>query len=351
MRALRSFLVTLSAASLIVACQPGGDPASDDGGMGGTAGQGGMGGQGGEGGMGGEGGLSDMGGPSDMGDPRDTGMGGVGGEPDMGGMGGVGGDGGMGGDGGNVPPGFCPAEITYLGQIVAGFIEMPEVPNGGVARFEPYDAAYDAGIAQVLAAVPAGMDPVDLSAAPLAITEATVIATNYYTDMFDVPPNQSRFWVADANGAIELFLDFNAEGATPDFQIRSGHKISFNVTEVGRYFARGQITKATDFELVETDAPVYVNDTGGPFNIDQIHQLVRVTGILRNQEECGADTHCWDLMAPGVDGADGPRLGIYRSRSQFAVTGACTTYVGPLGWFQDDAQFDVVNFTWSRIYD
>ncbi|MCB9526885.1 MAG: hypothetical protein H6701_00545 [Myxococcales bacterium] len=169
--------------------------------------------------------------------------------------------------------------------------------------------------------------------------------------MFDVPPNQSRFWVADANGAIELFLDFNEEGATPDFQIRTGHKISFNVTEVGRYFDRGQITKATDFALVETDAEVYVDDTGGPFAYEQIHQLVRVTGLLRNESTCGGENRCWDLMAPGPDGTDGARLGIYRSRSQFAATGACVTYVGPLGWFQNDAQFDVVNFTWSRVYD
>ncbi len=341
MRALRTFLVTLSAAALLVACQPGGDPASDDDmGAGGTGGQGAMGGEG------GTGGDPDMGGMGGEG-----GEGGVGGEGGEGGVGGVGGMGGQGGEGGGGPPGFCPAEVSFVGQIIAGFEDMPMVPNGGVARFEPYDMAFDAGISAVLDAVPmVHQEVVDLSEAPIQVTEAVVIATNYYTDNFDVPPNQSRFWVADANGAVELFLDFNEMGATPEFQIRAGHKISFAVTEVSRYFASPQISKATDFTLVETDVEVYINENT-PFMEDQVHQLVRVTGILRNEETCGADARCWDLVAPNADGSDGEVLGIYRTESMFAETGACATFVGPLGWFQQDPQFNVTNFTWSRIYD
>ena len=85
----------------------------------------------------------------------------------------------------------CPAEPTFTGQV--GVMDA-QVPDGGQAQFTPYDAGYDAGISAIVAMVPAmeGENEVNL-----AVTGATVVATDYFSETHTTSRNRTNFWIAD----------------------------------------------------------------------------------------------------------------------------------------------------------
>ena len=180
-------------------------------------------------------------------------------------------------------------------------------------------------LAEVIAAVPTegGGDDLVLDT-PIAVTEVTVVATDYKGN-FDVSRSRTHFWVGDADGAIELYLDYMDPDAVPPFEIQVGQKISFNVTKVNRYFDKGQIVGVSDVVLVSDNAPVYLWTPDRALVVEDIHRVVRITGNLAGTGgECGAGNRCWDLDY-------GFGRAIFRSNSDFLQTGACVTFVGPLG--------------------
>ena len=232
------------------------------------------------------------------------------------------------GQGGEDPFGICPSEVSFVGQVVGA---GAPVPDGGTAVFEPWAADYQTGLAEVLAAVPVegGGDNLVLDT-PIAVTEVTVIATDYKGN-FDVSRSRTHFWVGDPD-------------AVPPFEIQVGQKISFNVTAVNRYFDKGQIVGVSDVVLASDNAPVYLWTPDRTLVVDDIHKVVRITGTLAGTGgDCGAGNRCWD-----VDYGFG--RAVFRSNSEFLQTGACVTFVGPLSFYQSEPQLNVGNFDWMRIY-
>ncbi|MCA9545404.1 MAG: hypothetical protein KC613_13465 [Myxococcales bacterium] len=231
--------------------------------------------------------------------------------------------------------------MTYLGQV---FGAEADAPDGGNAVFQPYPAEYDAGIAALMAAFPAEGEPVDLET-PIEIRGATVVATNFAGN-FEIPGSQSRFWLADGAGTVEVRMDFNDVEGLPMFPIRVGHKIDLDVTQVDQYFGAGQVTKGTNWNLVEVNQDVYIFDVDRELTEADLNQVVRVTGTLEGApEECGPDQKCWNSFNYGHG------VGILRTKSDFAEPGKCLTFVGPMRLFQGTPQFDTINFTWMRIYN
>ena len=97
----------------------------------------------------------------------------------------------------------CPDMITYAGQYGGA---DTRVPNGGTLRASPYPVDYDAGIGNIMAAVPpatADGDPPPQTV-NIPITRAVVVATAAFSDEEDTAPNQVNFWIADGYGFMEV---------------------------------------------------------------------------------------------------------------------------------------------------
>ena len=144
---------------------------------------------------------------------------------------------------------------------------------------------------------------------------------------------------------MRLYNDEIMEGDYPEFAVQVGQKISFRVTRVGRYYDKGQVEAASDWVLGEFDQNVYVMEPNRELTVVDVHQLVRVTGVLEGAPStCGGSSKCWSF-----DYGHGAPA-IFRTSSTIVDTGSCVTFVGPLTWFQDDPQFNVDNFDWLRVW-
>ena len=82
-----------------------------------------------------------------------------------------------------------------------------------------------------------------------------------------------------------------------------------------------------DVTLDEVDQDVYLWAPDREMTTEDIGRLVTITAPLQGPEvECGLNYRCWDLDY-GFGNA------VFRTSSTFAATGACITYVGPVGFF------------------
>lgn len=234
----------------------------------------------------------------------------------------------------------CGSAPAFSGQIFG-----TDAPSGGVPLFVNSRSEFtygDANLDEVISQFPTvDGDPIILPT-PVTITGAVVVATSYMNTAA-VPPSQSNFWVADANGTVEVRLDYTNAANVPVTQIRVGHKLNFVVTAVDSYFGTGQIQAANTWELVEADTGVHVLErTATALTADDIGEIVRVEGTLTGGgATCGGTSKCYDLTY-----ADG-QVVTYRSASTFLSIGQCVTFVGPLGQFNDLPQINVANFDWS----
>lgn len=344
MGGLRFFLFAGLTALMMLGCGESSDP--NDSTNGGTGGVGAAGGAGGSGGAGGEGGAGAVGGEGGSGGTAGmSGAGGAGAAGGAGGAGAAGGEGGAGGAGGvgGGAAGVCPSPVSFVGQLEGN---SDEVPNGGTLTTTPYEMDFDAGIGALKAAIPEMHGEEITLETPLAINGALVVATSYKS-MQDPPRSQTSFWIADANGTIEVRLWYQgitAEEYAP-FRIQTGQRISFTASKLNRYYSKGQILAGADWTLDDTDQDVYAWEPDRPLEENDVHRLVRITGILEGAgDACGDGWRCWT-----INDAGGSSI-VFRTRSEIAGTGSCVTYVGPLGWYQDDAQLNVDNFDWLRIY-
>jgi hypothetical protein len=249
----------------------------------------------------------------------------------------------------------CPETISFEGQLQG---MDGELPNGGVASYEPLPETYDTGLAGLLAQIPpivADGDPPS-EFVNIAIERATIVATRPFTDT-DVPESQGRFWVADGRGQIEVFLDLGIAGGTPNFPVRVGQVISFTATRIGRYQQKPQITAGFDWQQ-DVDEPPFDGGQAGPdahaylltpeaeLGRLDVNRLVRITGRLDGDGgNCGSGSRCWT-----IDYGFGEPL-ILRTAHEMAETGHCVTFVGPLSAFRGDLQLDTVNLAWLRVYN
>ena len=233
----------------------------------------------------------------------------------------------------------CIGDPAFTGQIGG-----TELPNRGTASFTPYPTDYNAGIENVISAIPQMHD--ETADVDIMITNATVIAT-INRGVGDIPRSNKTFWVADSNGTMEVRLYYPEmpQGDFPVFTISTGQKISFRVTKVQRYYDKGQIQQATDWVLGESNQPVYIWEPNRELNSNDIHRLVRVTGRLEGEwTACGGSSRCWSL-----DYGNGTPA-IFRSSSTLVDTGMCVSFVGPASSFEGSPQFNVENFDWVKVY-
>lgn len=250
----------------------------------------------------------------------------------------------------------CPDEITFTGQLSSAEAERP---NGGRARFTPYPDDYDAGLRRLIAALPA--TTVDGDPEPIVvdmpIQKATVVATRSFTED-DVPESQRGFWVADANGVVEVYLDAGARGGTPNFIVKSGSVISFRATRIGRYQRKSQISAGTDWVLHGPDEPPHAELPATPdaevpvwtpdreLTQADSHRMIRITSQLDGPPRtCGSGNTCWT-----IDYGFGDPVTIRTSHPD-AATGQCVTFVGPVGFYRGNLQFDTTNLDWLRVYN
>lgn len=234
----------------------------------------------------------------------------------------------------------CGSAPAFSGQIFGS-----DAPSGGVPLFVNSRSEFtygDANLDEVISQFPTvDGDPIILPT-PVVITGAIVVATSYMNTAA-VPPSQSNFWVADANGTVEVRLDYTNAANVPVTQIRVGHKLNFVVTAVDSYFGSGQVQAANSWELVEADTGVHVLErTATALTAADIGEVVRVEGTLTGGGAgCGGTSKCYDLTY-----ANG-QVALYRSASTFLSIGQCVTFVGPLSQFSGEPQINVANFDWS----
>ena len=204
---------------------------------------------------------------------------------------------------------------------------------------------YQAGIADVKSAIPEMHS--DVAEVEIEVRSATVVATDYATDRGEISRSQTNFWIADGDGTMEvrLYHENVTPEEVPQFAVQVGQKISFDVTQVGRYYDKGQIQRGSNWVLEDVDQDVYVWEPDRAFDVADVHQMVRVTALLEGEPSaCGGSSRCWNIDY-------GFGTAVFRTSSNIVDTGLCITYVGPLSWYQDDPQLNVANFSWLKIYN
>jgi hypothetical protein len=284
--------------------------------------------------------VADGGGGTDPG--TDTGGGGTDSGGDAGGVTEPGTDAGPpAADGGTPPnPATCRIDRNFFGQVEVG---NTTEPFGGAPRSTPYDPDYDSGILAVRSAVAAiPTDEFRPQPAELSIRGATVVATSFRSA--NATANRNNFWIADGQGFIEVQLDFrNEQAVLPDFPMRVGHQLDFDVTAVQRSFGRPIIQAGANWEVTEVDQEVYIEDIERTLTADDVGRVVRLAGFIQNgtTENCGNNNRCWDL-----DYGSGTLT--FRSTSTFINDGACITFVGPVSLFSGALQLNTTNFNWYR---
>lgn len=235
----------------------------------------------------------------------------------------------------------CGEDVVFTGQVFRAEDEPADSPNGGIPSFTPYAPSYDAGVATLIAA---GLDQVEPVAVDIAVRDATIVATSFNNDA--ALRAQSNFWIADANGTIEVRLDFSSPDNLPAFPILVGQRISFDATELGWFGDFPQVAAAENFTLVSEDNPVYLYEPGtAALTLDDAPGVVRVTGTLTaDLGACGGTSTCYALEY----GAASPVT--LRSSSTFLAVGDCVTFAGPMSSFSGEPQLNTANFDWLRDY-
>ncbi len=218
--------------------------------------------------------------------------------------------------------------------------------DGGFVATSPINV--DAGIDVVLGAIPSQLDdPATIPdegsiflAQPIPVSGAIVIGTAFGDR------GNTRFWIQDANGAIQVFLD---PLSTATGTIRVGDEVEFDARIVSNYEGHPQIAEVENFFVLSSGNGVPVKDysPGGQFGVGDYGKVVRVHGTLGQGSACGGNSTCYPLTYPGGTTT-------FRSETQFVEPGDCITFVGPATAFPGPydpsgvgtPQLDTINFSW-----
>ncbi|MCB9677556.1 MAG: hypothetical protein H6737_20790 [Alphaproteobacteria bacterium] len=119
--------------------------------------------------------------------------------------------------------------------------------DGATIRSSRY--THDAGLAAVLAAMPAEGETVSVS---LPVSGAVVVNVGFDENTGDPP-----LWLADGAGGVRTFGVPGLGAYAP------GDTLSFTVTELKSYFGELEITALTGIEVTSTDDAVHVFSAGG----------------------------------------------------------------------------------------
>lgn len=235
----------------------------------------------------------------------------------------------------------CPTEATFTGQVQA---MNAEVPDGGVPVTEAYSTDYDAGLEAIIAEIPSMEGDAEVS---YQVTGATVVATSFYSDRDNPSRNKTQFWIADGKGSVQVRLPYDDSDAEfPSFDLSVGQKISFSATKLTRDAYGPKISSGENFTLDEVNQPVFIWEPSGALTESDVGKLARITGTINGSpESCGGSASCWPVSF-------GDATITLRSTTEFPpASGACLTFVGPVGVFQSNIQLDTINFGWLYIYD
>jgi hypothetical protein len=292
--------------------------------------------QGGNGQPGSGGGISDCGGSSGTangGNASSAGSGGTGeagsggtGEAGSGGTGEAGsggtgeaGSGGTGGDGGAPPSADCEPGTGFVGQLTG---PGSAAPNGGIFTTDPESVAYgDANLDGVIAAYP---DFDAVHAVDVDVQGAVVTATAGATLGPSVSASRTDFWIADENALLKVALDPElGPSCCPDFEVRTGMRISFKATEVSTFISLGQITAASNFVAGAQGNCVLVAEPDMITDVD-FYQMVRVSAQLTGDPLGRGDFTSWQL------GLSDAILYDFMSADPNLQTGQTVTFVGPV---------------------
>lgn len=262
--------------------------------------------------------------------------------------------------------------VSYIGQCFDGTTGA-EIPDGGCATLTPYDAEYDANLDDVLAALPANPDndgvvSADLSANPIDVVEATVVATNFVSAGNPLGARRT-FWVADANAWIQVYLDEDeADVELSDIPIRVGQTVSFTVTEITNYFGTPEVTRiaepesGTNVTLTCEEQFVYAEHiTDRELTSADINKMIALEGEITEvvpmtvpgclndggtEDNDSDDTSQCVILSYG----SGEEI-ILSTRSPQAVVGADVDWFGPVGARDGQPRLtDQFNFSWGRYF-
>ena len=275
------------------------------------------------------GGVVAHGGGASGGDP--AGMAGAG----MAGAGaGEAGGGGSAALGGAPPAAECAPGTGFVGQLT-GPGSSP--PSGGVFTTNPHDVAYgDAKLAGVIAAYPVDdeVHPIDV-----AVQGAVVTATAGATPGPGVSASRTDFWIADDNALLKVALDAKlGASCCPDFEVRTGMRISFKATEVSTFIGLGQITAASSFVAGAQGSCVLVAEPNKITDVD-FYQMVRVSAKLQDTAGGGS----WHLGLSDVILYD------FMSTDSNLQQGQTVTFVGPVSPYVGYKMLVESNPDWVKV--
>lgn len=238
----------------------------------------------------------------------------------------------------NNPPG-CEWDATFFGQIGG-----TDPHGGGVPT--PSQLTVDAGLDDVLAVVPTQPDdpltPEDEGY--LALVNSIPVSGAIVTATGPQALGNKRFWVEDANTAMQLFVPFELG------PIRVGDEVAFDVFAVENFEGHPQIAEVSSFQLLSQGNPVPYRDVNTrAFTAADYGRIVRLGGRLGAPYDCGG-TDCFAFTYAGGQTT-------FRSRSALAGEGRCVSFAGPLNSFPGPRQtvsapswqLDTVNFDWMWV--
>jgi hypothetical protein len=241
-------------------------------------------------------------------------------------------------DGGAPGLGDCEPGTGFVGQLTG---PGSPVPNGGVFTTDPNKVAYgDANLDAVVAAYPEfdAVWEVDVE-----VDGAVVTATAGATPGPAVSASRTDFWIADDNVLLKVALDpALGPGCCPDFDVRTGMRISFRATEVSLFAGLGQITVASNFVAGEQGSCVLVRE---PELITQVdfYQIIRISGQLEGEPLAGDDFYNWQLGLSDVIMYD------FMSTNPALQAGQTVTFVGPVSPYVGHHMLVERNPDWIRV--
>jgi len=195
-------------------------------------------------------------------------------------------------------------------------------PNGGIFTTDPGSVAYgDANLDGVIAAYPEGDE---VRAIDVDVQGAVVTATAGATPGPGVSASRTDFWIADDNAVLKVALDPElGAGCCPDFEVRTGMRISFKATEVSTFISLGQITAASSFVAGSQGNCVLVAEPDWITDVD-FYQMVRVSAELQGEPVGEGEFTSWRL------GLSEAVMYDFMSANPNLQAGQTVTFVGPV---------------------
>jgi len=198
----------------------------------------------------------------------------------------------------------------------------------------------DANLSAVWAADPGEGNTADLTATPIQITGAIMMAKSFHTD-----PN---IWIGDSSGRVYIGgLDVAGLGT-----LNPGDAVDLSVTGVSNYFGRIRITSiAAAPTVTSTGNAVYVGDATAIPTFDWNDTAQRgmnheFYGFVPQDsgDDCGNNT-CWEVTTGGVTHT-------IQINDSFSVNPGqdCLHFIAPVDWIRGEPRFASDEFDWIEYY-